>query len=41
MFERFGATLILAGAALLLCSVRGVLAGIAAAVRQAMGRPRG
>ncbi len=34
VFERFGATLILAGTALLLCSVFGLLAGIAAAVRQ-------
>ncbi|HEY9568612.1 MAG TPA: ABC transporter permease [Thalassobaculum sp.] len=34
VFERFGATLLLAGTALLLCSVLGVLAGIVAAVRQ-------
>ncbi len=34
VFERFGATLILAGASLLLCSVFGLIAGIAAAVRQ-------
>lgn len=34
VFERFGATLILAGASLLLCSVFGLAAGIAAAVRQ-------
>ena len=34
VFERFGATLVLAGAALLLCSVLGLVAGIAAAVRQ-------
>src|SRR3546814_7794035 len=34
VFERFGATLLLAGTALLLCSVLGVLAGIFAAVRQ-------
>lgn len=32
--ERFGATLILAGAALVLCSVLGILAGVASAVRQ-------
>ncbi|HUF87579.1 MAG TPA: ABC transporter permease [Thermohalobaculum sp.] len=32
--ERFGATLILAGAALVLCSVFGLLAGVVAAVRQ-------
>ncbi len=34
VFERFGATLILAGASLLLCTVFGLLAGIASAVRQ-------
>jgi len=34
VLERFGATLILAGAALLLCSVFGLLAGIVSAVRQ-------
>jgi peptide/nickel transport system permease protein len=34
VFERFGATLILAGASLILCSIFGLLAGIAAAVRQ-------
>ncbi len=34
VFERFGATLVLAGSALLLCSVLGLIAGIAAAVRQ-------
>ena len=34
VFERFGATLVLAGSALLLCSVFGLIAGIAAAVRQ-------
>ena len=34
VFERFGATLVLAGASLLLCSVLGLMAGIAAAVRQ-------
>ena len=34
VFERFGATLVLAGASLLLCSVLGLVAGIAAAVRQ-------
>lgn len=34
VLERFGATLILAGAALVLCSVFGLLAGIASAVRQ-------
>jgi peptide/nickel transport system permease protein len=34
VFERFGATLVLAGTALLLCSLFGLLAGIAAAVRQ-------
>ncbi len=34
VFERFGATLILAGAALLLASVLGLLAGVASAVRQ-------
>ncbi|MEJ8573588.1 ABC transporter permease [Microbaculum marinum] len=34
VFERFGATLVLAGAALILCSVFGLIAGIAAAVRQ-------
>lgn len=32
--ERFGATLILAGAALVLCAVLGILAGVASAVRQ-------
>ncbi len=32
--ERFGATLILAGASLVLCSVLGILAGIVSAVRQ-------
>ncbi|HUF55202.1 MAG TPA: ABC transporter permease [Thermohalobaculum sp.] len=34
VFERFGATLILAGTALVLCSVFGLIAGIAAAVHQ-------
>ncbi|MEQ8396114.1 ABC transporter permease [Thalassobaculum sp.] len=34
VFERFSATLLLAGTSLLLCSVLGVVAGIAAAVRQ-------
>lgn len=34
VFERFGATLILAGAALVLCSVFGLLAGVASAVHQ-------
>jgi len=34
VLERFGATLILAGASLLLCSVLGLLAGIVSAVRQ-------
>jgi len=34
VFERFGPTLILAGAALFLCTVFGVLAGVVAAVRQ-------
>jgi peptide/nickel transport system permease protein len=34
VFERFGATLILAGTALVLCSVIGLLAGIVSAVRQ-------
>ncbi len=34
VFERFGATLILAGAAFLLCSVLGLAAGIVSAVRQ-------
>jgi peptide/nickel transport system permease protein len=34
VLERFSATLILAGAAMLLCSVFGLLAGIASAVRQ-------
>lgn len=34
VFERFGATLILAGVSLVLCSLFGVLAGIASAVRQ-------
>jgi peptide/nickel transport system permease protein len=34
VFERFGATLILAGTALILCSIFGLIAGIAAAVHQ-------
>jgi peptide/nickel transport system permease protein len=34
VFQRFGATLILAGSALVLCSILGLLAGVAAAVRQ-------
>ena len=34
VLERFGATLILAGAAMLLCSLFGLLAGIVSAVRQ-------
>ncbi len=34
VFERFGATLILAGAALVLCSILGIVAGIVSAVRQ-------
>ncbi len=34
VFERFGATLILAGASLILCSILGLIAGIAAAVHQ-------
>lgn len=34
VLERFGATLILAGAALVLCSILGLLAGVASAVRQ-------
>lgn len=34
VLERFGATLILAGAALVLCSIMGLLAGIVSAVRQ-------
>jgi len=34
VFERFGATLILAGAAFLLCGIFGVVAGVAAAARQ-------
>ena len=34
VLERFGATLVLAGTALLLCSLFGLLAGIASAVRQ-------
>jgi peptide/nickel transport system permease protein len=34
VFERFSATLILAGAALLLCSVFGLIAGVASAARQ-------
>lgn len=34
VFERFGATLILAGASLILCSIFGLLAGIIAAVGQ-------
>jgi peptide/nickel transport system permease protein len=34
VIERFSATLILAGAALVLCSVLGILAGVASAVRQ-------
>src|SRR5690606_40076575 len=34
VLERFGATLILAGAALVLCSILGIVAGIVSAVRQ-------
>jgi ABC-type dipeptide/oligopeptide/nickel transport systems, permease components len=34
VLERFGATLVLAGAALVICSVLGILAGVASAVRQ-------
>jgi peptide/nickel transport system permease protein len=34
VFERFGATLILAGTSLVLCSILGLIAGIASAVRQ-------
>ncbi|WP_436644394.1 ABC transporter permease [Microbaculum sp. FT89] len=34
VFERFGATLVLAGASLVLCSIFGLVAGITAAVRQ-------
>lgn len=34
VLERFGATLILAGASLVICSVLGILAGVASAVRQ-------
>lgn len=34
VLERFGATLVLAGASLILCSIIGLLAGIASAVRQ-------
>ncbi len=34
VFERFGATLILAGTSLVLCSILGLVAGIASAVRQ-------
>lgn len=34
VIERFGATLILAGASLVICSVLGILAGIVSAVRQ-------
>lgn len=34
VLERFGATLILAGASLIICSVLGILAGIVSAVRQ-------
>ena len=34
VFERLGATLLLAGTSLVLCSILGLLAGIAAAVRQ-------
>jgi peptide/nickel transport system permease protein len=34
ILERFGATLILAGAALVLCSIFGILAGVISAVRQ-------
>lgn len=40
VFERFGATLILAGASLLLCSVFGLLAGVIAAVGQFGWRDR-
>ncbi len=34
VFERFGATLILAGSSLVLCSILGLIAGIVSAVRQ-------
>lgn len=34
VLERFGATLILAGASLVLCSILGILAGVVSAVRQ-------
>lgn len=34
VFERFGATLILAGTSLVLCSIFGILAGVVSAVRQ-------
>lgn len=34
VLERFGATLILAGAALVICSILGIIAGIVSAVRQ-------
>ncbi|MFD2649388.1 ABC transporter permease [Devosia albogilva] len=34
VLERFSATLVLAGAALIICSVLGILAGVASAVRQ-------
>jgi peptide/nickel transport system permease protein len=34
VFERFGATLVLAGTSLILCSIFGLIAGIAAAVHQ-------
>ena len=34
ILERFGATLILAGASLILCSIFGILAGVVSAVRQ-------
>jgi peptide/nickel transport system permease protein len=34
VLERFGATLVLAGASLLICSVLGILAGVASAVHQ-------
>ncbi|WP_420566353.1 ABC transporter permease [Thalassobaculum sp.] len=40
VFERFGATLILAGASLLLCSLFGLLAGVIAAVGQFGWRDR-
>lgn len=40
VFERFGATLILAGASLLLCSLFGLLAGVVAAVGQFGWRDR-